>query len=142
MLPDELQQGAKIVREFHHPIFDLYKRDDGIIVRVSKDNAQYTLPDTHEYVKALHDLTNGAPHFLLLVPGKNSSMDSASRSYLAGDEALKDIKAMSGVLKTVGHRLIGNLYLNYNKPKIPVRFFDTYDEAINWLKNLRSSNAA
>ncbi len=135
MLPKELQRDVTITEKFHHAFFDLYKRSDGIIVRVSADNAHYTIAETNDYVNALHKMTNGSPHLLLLIPGGNSSMDSASRSYLATDEALKDIKAIAGVFTKVGHRLMGNLYQDYNKPKVPVQFFTTADEAIAWLKS-------
>lgn len=135
MLSDELQRDVKIIQEFHHPFFDLYKRSDGIIVRVSKDHAHYTISETHEYVTALRNIMNGTPHKVLLIPGKNSTMDSASRAYLASDEALKGVKALAGVFKTVSHRLIGSLYLEFNKPKIPAKFFETSEEAITWLKS-------
>lgn len=135
MLPKELQRDVTITEKFHHAFFDLYKRSDGIIVRVSGDDAHYTTAETIDYVNALHKMTNGTPHLLLLIPGKHSSMDSASRSYVATDEALKDIKAIAGVYTQVGHRLMGSLYVTYNKPKVPVQFFTTANEAIAWLKS-------
>lgn len=133
MLQSAPQHGVKILQEFHHRIFDLYKRSDRIIIRASKDNAHYTIAETRDYVTALHGMSNGVPHGVLFIPAKNSSMDSASRSYLATDEALKDIVAVAGVLKTVAHRQMGNLYMEYNKPNVPVKFFDDEEKAIEWL---------
>lgn len=127
------QHGAKILREFHHRFFDLYKRSHGIIVRASKENAHYTISETRDYVTALYGMTNGSPHAVLFLPAKNSIMDSASRVYLATDEALKYTKAVAGVLKTVAHRQMGNLYMEYNKPDVPLKFFDDEENAIESL---------
>lgn len=124
---------ATVIKELHFPNFDLYKRNDRIIIVRASEGANSTIAEAREYVSLLHDVTNGVPHAVLYIPAKYSLVDSATRAYLATDESLKDIKAIAGVLKTTAHRLMGNLFLEYNKPNVPVKFFEDEDEAISWL---------
>lgn len=126
----------KILKEVHHPVFDLYLRSDGILVRQSRDNAVWSLKDAHEFVAAIHTLTNGVPHPLLFLPGKHSDFRDKARSYLASAEALKDITAVGAVLKNLHHRIVGNLYLMVDKPVKPFRIFENTNTAIEWLKQM------
>jgi len=36
--------------------------------------------------------------------------------------------------KTIGHKIIGNVYMKFNKPGRPTKIFTDKDEAIKWLK--------
>lgn len=123
-----------ITKEMHHPFFDLYKRSDDIVVWVTFDK-WFTIKEARDFVHAMHSITGGTPHLLLVIAGKKSSIDKDGRSYLASDEAMKDIKAMGAVINGATLRVIANMFLVVDKPVKPVRFFDNSKEAIEWLKH-------
>lgn len=127
-------EGIKIIDEFHHPLFDMYKRSDGIIVRMSSDNAWYTIKEAKESAAALKEITKGNPHLLLSVSGKKSSVDKEGRSFAASAEGLQDIDALAIVTRNLPQRLIGNQMVANDKPPIPIKLFDNANDAIKWLK--------
>lgn len=127
------QQEVTILRETHHPFFDLYKRSDGIIVWVTHD-LWFTKREARDFVHAMHEITSGIPHLLLVLAGRRSSIDKEGRSYLASEEAMKDIKAMAAVINSNPLRIIANLFLTVDQPVKPVRFFDNSQAALAWLQ--------
>lgn len=135
MVPAEAQQ-VQFIKEVHHPIFDLYKRSDGIIQLNTAEDAWFTIKEAREFVAALKYITDGIPHLVLKIPGRRASVDKESRSYMATPEALQYSIAAAVIVRNVVQRMIGNLYLRVDKPAKPIRLFDSSEEAIAWLKNL------
>lgn len=123
-----------IIKEIHHRLFDLYLRSDGVVVRVSHGDAWYTMVEARDFVDAMHKITGGVPHPLLVITGKRSSIDKEARSYLASGEALKDIKAMAAVIHSVTQSIIANLFIIVDKPSKPVKFFNNREAAEDWLR--------
>lgn len=39
------------------------------------------------------------------------------------------------LVETTANRLMANVYVNYNKPRIPTKIFTNEEEAIKWLKS-------
>lgn len=66
-------------------------------------------------------------------------IDKSARAYLATEEAVKGISAGAFLIKTQIEKFVGNLWLKVDKPKVPARLFVDEQEAIEWLKNYRSS---
>lgn len=126
------QQEVTIQREIHHPFFELYKRSDGIVVWITHD-LWFTTKEVRDFVNALREITGGIPNLVLVLAGRRSSIDKEGRTYLASDEAMKDIKAMAAVINSTALRIIANMYMTVDKPKKPVRFFDNPQEALAWL---------
>jgi len=57
-----------------------------------------------------------------------------SREYWAKEESSPFTSAEAFVMKQLPMRLIGNFYLNFNKPPRPTRVFSDRNKAIAWLK--------
>lgn len=118
----------------HFPDFHLYKRGDGIVVLTSEDSAWITVEKAKRFVIAIHEITGGIPHGLLFIPGRHTSIDKEARTYMASEEALRDITARAGIPKNVAHQIIGGLHITQDRPVKPIRQFDNISDAISWLK--------
>lgn len=57
-----------------------------------------------------------------------------SREYWAQEESSPYTLAEAFVMRWLPMKLIGNFYLNFNKPPRPTRIFTNRDEAVEWLK--------
>lgn len=130
-------QRIEIINEVHHPIFDLYKRSDGIVQLNTSDEAWFTVKEAREFVAALKFITEGSPHLILKIPGLRASVDKGARAYMATTEALQYSTAEAVLIRNIVQRMIGNLYLRIDKPVKPVRLFDSTEESIAWLKKQR-----
>lgn len=133
-LPALSEQGITIVKEIHRPLFDLYLRNDGIVVLSTVDHAFFTMKHAQDFIDAQRDITDGKPHLLLGIPGRHVSIDSEFRAFMATEEALQYSIAEAYVLRNMTQRGIAKLFLAIDKPIKPVQFFDGTEEAIRWLK--------
>jgi len=57
-----------------------------------------------------------------------------SREYWAKEDSAPYSSAEAFVMRWLPMKLIGNFYLNFNKPPRPTRMFSNRDKAIAWLK--------
>ena len=130
----ENSPGATVTDEIVHPIFRLIRRGDGIVQLNTADDAYFTIKEAREFVDALRTITHGKPHPVLKVPGKHANIDKDSRTYMATDEALQYSIAEAVIIRNMAQRIIGNFYLKFDRPKKPVRLFDSMTEAETWLK--------
>lgn len=131
----ENSPGAIVTSEIVHPIFRLIRRSDGIVQLNTADDAYFTIREAREFTDALRTITGGVPHPVLKVPGKHANVDKDSRTFMATEEALQYSIAEAVIIRNMAQRIIGNFYLRFDRPKKPVRLFDSMTEAEAWLKN-------
>lgn len=141
-MASETSQKIKILQEIHHPVFDMVKRSDGVVVIETIDVVWFTLKEAKASMDAFKEITAGVPHLFLYLPGKHFTIDKDARSYYATEEALRDVIAMSVVLRNTAQRIASNLYMMVDKPVKPVKFFETFTDAYNWLIQQKPSTPA
>ena len=125
-----------VVKQVDHSLFNLQLRSDGIVQMNTGEEAYFGIKDAKEYLIALEEITGGIPHLILKVPGEHAMVDSDARSFMAEPEALKFSIAEAVIVKNMAQRIIGNFYIKFDKPEIPVRLFDSMEEAEKWLLSL------
>jgi len=89
-----------------------------------------------EIISAVRNTTGGKAFFTIVDITEIKSIDFKSRKYFAGHETAKVIKAQALIVNSALSRMIGNVYMNYNKPVIPIKLFSSIDTAKKWLKTL------
>jgi hypothetical protein len=85
-----------------------------------------------KYCKKAIDLTK--PVYSIIFPKDGSTVTEEARDYFSNDEFNQNrVKATSVVIESLTHRLTFNVYLKLNKPKSPIKAFNTLQNAIYWL---------
>lgn len=106
---------------------------DGIIRVMLKKKAEITSPNTEENIKAYIEISEGKKYAFLVY--------SEDGTVVYTDDARKKAKelehtfektCMAVLVKTLGHKLIANFYLNFYKPEFPFKVFNKLDEAEAW----------
>lgn len=110
---------------------DTYK---GIIKIVYQDEHEFNINDAKETLNDLEELTKGKAFPILKIPGKYSSIDNEARRFISSPEGMKCSSAEAFVTTFLPHRIIGNFYMKINKPVKPTAFFETEQQAVEWLK--------
>lgn len=135
-MSDALQAQVKVVKEIHQPPFYLFKGSDGIVrVTNTEDSASITIKETKILVQALREITEGIPHLILTIPGKHTTNDLESRTYLASTEGMQYSLAEALVVSDTEQRDRIESNINSEHPVKPVKLFRNVSEAIEWLKN-------
>ena len=107
---------------------------DGIARTRVKPKAEIHLHDAEENTAAVAAFYSGKK-FPLLVDIRNiKSISRQAREHftLKGRESVVNAYAM--VLSSSLSRMIGNFFLTFDKPAVPVRLFNDETEALAWLK--------
>ncbi len=110
------------------------RRNDSYKISQHITNAYFTIKEAKEYVIAMNQITNGIPRLVLKVPGNHASIDTETRKFMATHEALHFSIAEAVIVRSLAQRLIGNFYLKFDKPLVPVKLFDQIESAEKWLK--------
>jgi len=112
----------------------LWLGDDGIIRARQKPLADNSLKDMIDFVTAFERLADGKPRPLLADIGGIKSITKEARKFVTGDDPVKMMLSAAIIVGSPVSRLIGNFFLGLNRPKIPVKLFDSEEKGVEWLK--------
>lgn len=118
------------------------KRIDGIIVQQSKPTVRQSMEDARENVAAFAKLAKGTKMPLMVDLRQIGPTDPGVREYYAGEEAGKNCSAMALVIDSALSSMIGNFFINLNKPLFPCRLFSSISQAEAWLQEEMSIRKA
>lgn len=120
-------------------IIDLCKIDfiENTILQINIfDNIEYDKEEIDLIVNYLIGLTKGEKYKLLVTTGQFSIITICGLKALSRKKSNCYATATAYVITSVPQKLMANFYLNTFKPQIPIKFFDTIEDAKTWLKTL------
>lgn len=109
-------------------------RSDGIVLVTIKTNEDVEIKDVVEVVSALEEIGKGKKFPLLIVSPKYTLPSPEARAYIATAESDPFACAEAYVIQSFSQKLVGNIYISFNKPARPTRIFTSEEKAIEWLK--------
>lgn len=110
--------------------------EDGIAKIALKEDYEMKLSDLHEMNEVLFKLGNGKKLKVLFTAGLYTTYNQEAIKNSTNLEFYKYNLADAYVVKTLHQRLLATFYINIMKPPIPVKYFDTEEKALAWLKNI------
>jgi len=115
-------------------ILSVSLRDDGIVLVDVKANQEIDVKEVKEVVTTLEQMGNGKKYPLLIVTGEYTLPTAEARAYIATAESDPFASAEAYVVKSLSQKLVGNVYLSFNKPARPTHIFTSEEKAVEWLK--------
>ena len=114
--------------------FYTWIESDGIARTMVKPDAEILLQDAEENTAAVEAFYNGKKFPLLVDIRDIKSISRQAREHftLKGRESV--VNAYALVLASSLSRMIGNFFLAFQEPAVPVKLFNHEDEALAWLK--------
>ena len=107
---------------------------DGIARTIVKPHAEIFLQDAKENTATVETFYNGKK-FPLLVDIRNiKSISKEAREHFTLKDRESVVTAYAMVLSSSLSRMIGNFFLNFHMPAVPVKLFNHEEEAIVWLR--------
>lgn len=110
-------------------------REDGIMQFNLKPIENYTIDDIKRNNEAVAEIGEGKAYPNLVVVDHFLNADADLRAYAASEESNKYTVADAFVVKLMAVKLIGNIYISFNKPRRPTRLFNNVEDAEKWLKS-------
>ena len=111
--------------------------DDGIVRVEYFPGVEETLTNAKENIATIMKVSKKKKCPVLVDNRNIKSITREARAYYAGEEAAKAMNAAVLLIGSSVNRLIGNFFMNFNKPKYPVKLFTSESNAIEWLKGFR-----
>lgn len=90
------------------------------------------LEDIYEWVHSL-----GEKKYLNLFEGQFNIADAEVRAFVSSADQNKYTIADAVYIKNLSDKIMGDFYLNQNKPVKPTKLFGDRDAAINWLLSFK-----
>jgi hypothetical protein len=110
--------------------------DNLFVIEIEKDT-EVNLFITKEIIKATKTLGRGLKIPAIIIANDFSLPTKETREFLANAEASPQVSAEAYILKSTAQSIIGNFYLNVNKPERPTRMFTKINEALKWLDQFK-----
>ena len=111
-----------------------YYKDRYLRVEFTSD-AKVELEDIIKIHEACEILTDGEKYLRVIVMNDNVILSKEAKAYKAEREVYDKCIAEAMVIKSIGNKIAGNFYMNFNKLKVPTKLFSSEDKAINWLED-------
>jgi hypothetical protein len=124
--------GESTEAEISDPKFRMRLRPDGIVQIVWGPRFAMDLEDAVTVLDGITKLTGAMPCPLLVDLRDAGPIDRSARVEMARRSDV--LSAVALIVGTPLSRMMGNFYVNVNKPKAPTRLFDDEASAIAWLR--------
>lgn len=118
--------------------FESIVRSDNIIESTVLPNSRVSLQDARDQIKSLILLTDGEMLPLLIDLNQILSITKEARNYFASDDRPPAGSPVALLINSHIGRIIGNLYMNLNRPKKKTRLFTEKTAALKWLAENRT----
>lgn len=120
-----------------------YKTDDIILNIKILEGAEMNLANTKRHYQLINELTRNKKHLALVDAINFFTITPEGLHYSSRPETVANRIATAHYNCSAVNKLTTNFFVNYYRPPIPIKIFDTKEEAIAWLKlvyNLRLVN--
>lgn len=116
----------------------VFLRKDGIFqVQYFKDQS-YGIEDAKKIVDAFRRLGGKERRKVLAIYHHNNLFDSEVMKFIGGEEITRElVKSDALVTNSLALKILINSYFHLIKPPRPIRIFNSKEEAISWLHDLK-----
>jgi len=113
---------------------ELFIREDNILQINIFPGTEMREKESRLIEEAVLKLNNQQPCACLVFIGDFVHFGKEARSYGASVQGASVIKAAAYVVNNAGHKLVGNMFKQVDKPVRPIEIFYNETEAVAWLR--------
>ncbi|MBL7894663.1 MAG: hypothetical protein JNK50_05150 [Bacteroidia bacterium] len=130
------QTPTKLVKTNHATIsFD----GKSIVISELENDTEISLEDVIEHRRIIHEFTGGKRHAVLAIAGQHTTATKEAREY-SSQNIPEGRVAEAIVITSMPVRLMGRIFINFHKPGLPTKLFETKEEALVWLEQILSND--
>jgi hypothetical protein len=114
--------------------FTIQLRSDGILHSHTSSNVDFDVESLKKFNEVMGRMLNYRLAPLLITLDEFALPSAESRAFWAKKESCPWALADAYVAVNLGHKILGSIYLRFNKPGRPTKIFSTEEEAVTWLR--------
>jgi len=111
---------------------------NGIIEAVCSDNFTYEIEHIKTNLECILSWAKDERKLMLNTVAPYTSITAEARKYIANSPHLESLIAEAFVIHSLAHRILASFFLKIDKPKLPTKFFENREDAVNWLLSFKS----
>ncbi|MDF1673681.1 MAG: hypothetical protein P1U41_09255 [Vicingaceae bacterium] len=117
-----------------------YYIENNILFMRAKQDANFTLEVTIEGIEGRKKMQAGKKLPALIDMRLMSEVSEEAKEYSAREE-VTDLYIAMAILtgKSLAANIVGNFFINFNKPNIPTKLFKSESKALAWLETFRNN---
>ena len=112
--------------------------EDGIVRGVISSTDEHNLTHAEENSQAVSEVSGDRRHPLYIDITRCKTITKEARSHYAREQVGEAVCAIALHIDSPVSRVIGNLFLGFNKPKHPLRLFKSKSDAMRWLEGFQT----
>ncbi len=124
---------VRIIRSVELEQIKFVWRSDNILHYATKENSFITMKDVDAVMEIVKTWGEENKYLHLYESGINSSVDTDVREWGSSSSQNQHTVADAILVKNMAQRLVGNFYVQFNRPVKPTRLFSSRADAIQWL---------
>ncbi|MBL7913342.1 MAG: hypothetical protein JNJ41_19925 [Bacteroidia bacterium] len=113
--------------------FEVTLLEENVIESYIKPGMVVEAEDLIELKKISSELTCNKPYVILVTSGELASLTKEARELSASKAFITKALAKGIIVDSTAKKIIGNFYLNVNKPFLPTKLFSEKEKALKWL---------
>ena len=113
------------------------KIDDDLLFMNIEEDKEFELKDFLQLKDAAYRIGNGDRFYKIINVGMLTSPNSEARLASASEKGCEYKKADAFVIYSLAQKIVANIYLKFNKPHVPTKFFNDVVSAKKWLNELK-----
>lgn len=106
-----------------------------IVISELEDDSEISLEDVIGHRRIIHEFTGGKKHAVLAIAGQHTTATKEAREY-SSQNIPEGRVAEAIVITSMPVRLMGRIFINFHKPGLPTKLFETREEALVWLEQI------
>lgn len=115
--------------------FTIKLRSDGILHSHTSSAIDFDIESLKQFNVVMAKMLNNQKAPLLITFDQFAIPPDETRGFWAKKESCPLALADAYVTASLGHKIIGNAYLKFNKPGRPTKIFNDEDSAVQWLQS-------
>jgi len=129
-----LVEEVKILETEICEAFTINLRSDGILHSHTSSAIEFNIESLKKFNVVMGKMLNYKKAPLLITLDEFAIPPPETRDFWAKKDSCPYALADAYVAVNLGHRLVGSVYLHFNKPERPTRIFSKEEGAVEWLK--------
>ena len=109
--------------------------ENGYTYHVMKPEIKiYNLDTAKQFLSERLALTKGKTYPLVFNCRNIEIFSMEAQRFESTDEGLEGVSLLTGIVKTKIQKILGNLFILLQKPKVPLKMFDNKEDCIKWIE--------
>jgi hypothetical protein len=128
------EQEVKIIATEVCEAFTIRLRSDGILHSHTSSAIEFNVESLKIFNVVMGKMLNYQKAPLLITLDEFAIPPAETRDFWAKKDSCPYALADAYVAVNMGHKLVGSVYLQFNKPERPTKIFSKQQAAVEWLK--------